>query len=72
MNWHKIRNVVNYIKKQGLPTDPYGQFLSTDSMVDWFDLRIRLNEAEIRQIKKELASMIEAELLMVKLQTEII
>lgn len=70
MNWHKIRNVVNYIKKKGMPTDPYGQLLSADEMVDWYDLRGRLNDSEIRQIKKELTSMIEAEVLMIKLQTE--
>lgn len=70
MNWHKIRNIVNHIKKQGLPTDPYGQYLLVDVMVDWFDLRRRLNPSELQQLKKELASMIEAETLLVELQTE--
>ena len=71
MNWHKIKNIVNHIKKQGrLPADPYGQFLSVDELVDWFDLRSRLNPSELRHIKKELASMIEAETLLVELETE--
>ena len=70
MNWYKIHKVVNYIKKKGLPTDPYGQLLSADEMVDWYDLRGQLNDKEIKQIKKELSALIDAELLMIKLQTE--
>jgi len=70
MNWHKIHKVVNYIKKKDLPTDPYGQLLSADEMVDWYDLRGQLNDKEMKQIKKELAALIDAELLMIKLQTE--
>ena len=71
MNWHKIRNTVNHIKKQGrLPADPYGQYLSADEMIDWFDLRSCLNSAELRQIRKELTSLIEAEILLVELETE--
>ena len=71
MNWHKIRNIVNHIKKQGgLPADPYGQLLSADQTLDWFDLKRRLDPAELRCIKKELASMIEAETLLVELETE--
>jgi len=70
MNWHTIRNIINHIKKQGLPADPYGQYLSADEMVDWFDLRSRLNPAELRQIKKELTSLIDAEILLVELETE--
>ena len=71
MNWHTIRNIVNHIKKQGrLPVDPYGQYLSVDAMVDWFDLRSRLNPVELRHIKKELTSLIDAEMLLVELEAE--
>ena len=71
MNIHKIRSIVNYIKKQGkLPTDPYGQSLSVENMIAWFGLDGHLSLNELRLIKEELSALIEAEQLLMQLQGE--
>ena len=71
MNMHKLRRIVNHIRRQGpLPTDPYDQFLPIDEMIAWFGLTDRLSGQEIQFIKKELSEMVEAELLLLELEAE--
>lgn len=69
MNIYKVKNIIESIRRQGkLPKDAYGQILSIDELLGWFGLNECLTIGEQRYIEKELAAMIEAELVMDKLK----
>ena len=69
MNIYKIKNIIESIRRQGkLPKDAYGQILSIDELIGWFGLNECLTLGEQSYIEKELAAMIEAELMMDKLK----
>ena len=69
MNIYKMRNIIDFIRKQGkLPTDPYGEILSPEDLLVWFELDGSLTRYEQITIKRELAAMTEAELAIEKLQ----
>ena len=62
INLHKIRGVLDFIRRQGkLPTDQFGQILSTDNILGWFNLRECLTLDEQTYIEEELTGMIEAQ-----------
>ena len=62
INLYKIRGVLDFIRRQGkLPTDPFGQILSTDNILGWFNLRECLTLDEQAYIERELTGMIEAQ-----------
>ena len=64
MNKYKIQNIVNYIQRMGrLPTDQFGQILSADDILSWHGLDELLDPAERVQIKCEIQSLIEAQVL---------
>jgi len=65
MNKYKIKYLTHHIQSLGrLPTDQWGQVLSADELMGWFDLDKYLNEYEKACMKMELAAMVEAELFM--------
>ena len=69
MHLYKMRNIIDFIRKQGkLPTDPYGEILSPEDLLVWFELDGSLSRYEQITIKRELAAMTEAELAIEKLQ----
>ena len=71
MNWHKIRGILDLIRREGrLPTDPTGQVLSDDDLVDWFGLEKVLSPEETRQMKIELRAMVETEAAIDRLKLE--
>ncbi len=62
INLYKIRGVLDVIRRQGkLPTDQFGQILSTDNILGWFNLRECLTLDEQAYIEEELTGMIEAQ-----------
>ena len=71
MNWHKIRGILDLIRREGrLPTDPTGQVLSDDDLVAWFGLEKVLSPEETRQMKIELRAMVETEAAIDRLKLE--
>jgi len=63
MNRYKIRNIVDFIRRQGkLPTDQFGQTLPVDDLLGWFGLDECLSRYEQRCVKQELAALAEAQL----------
>ena len=69
MNIYKLRKIIDWIRRQGrLPTDEFGQILSIDDLMGWFGLNECLTRAEQLCIKKELKSMVEAELAVERLK----
>ena len=61
MNIHKLRGIVDFVRKQGkLPTDQFGQILPVKDLMSWFELdSLPANEQEV--IKKELTALVETE-----------
>ena len=69
MNIYKIRSIVEWIRGQGkLPRDAYDQALSVDELMGWFGLNECLSRGEQVYMRRELVSMIEAELLLAGLK----
>ena len=69
MNIYKKKDILDYVRSHGkLPTDPYGQRLSTDELMNWFGLNENLTIYERLVIKNELSAMVEAELSVEQLQ----
>ena len=69
MNIHKIRGIVDFVRKQGkLPTDQFGQILPVKDLVSWFELDKYLSASEQEVIKGELAALVEVEEAMEKLK----
>lgn len=65
MNIYKIRCIVERIRRAGgLPTDPYGQVLCGDDIIAWYGLEKMLTADEKTYLKRELAQMAEAEMIM--------
>lgn len=65
MNSYKIRSIMDVIRRGGrLPTDQWGNVLSTDDLLVWFDLQHILSRDERIEVKRELADLIEAEAFM--------
>jgi hypothetical protein len=64
MNSHKIRVIVEHIRRQGgLPTDEFGNIMAADDVMVWFDLKQVLDVDEQRLMKAEIRLMAEAQLL---------
>ena len=62
MNIHKLRGVVDFVRKQGkLPTDQFGQILPVKDLMSWFELDKCLPADEQEIIRKELTALVEAE-----------
>ena len=69
MNIYKLRKIIDWIRRQGrLPTDEFGQILSVDDLMGWFGLTGLLTKHEKVCIRKELTSMVEAELVVERLK----
>ena len=62
INMYKIHGVLDFIRRQGkLPTDQFGQILSANNILGWFNLRECLTLEEQGYIEEELTGMIEAQ-----------
>ena len=62
MNIYKLRRILEHIKSQGkFPTDMFGEILSIDELVLWYGLDKQLTAEEQREVKKELAQLVETE-----------
>ena len=62
MNPHKLRTVVEYIRRQGgIPTDGTGRKLNEDEVLVWYGLDDLLTADERERVKQELAFLAEAE-----------
>ena len=60
MNIYKLRKIIEHIKSQGkFPTDTFGEILSVDELLLWYGLDTCLTIQEQRDIKKELAQLVE-------------
>ncbi len=69
MNIYKKQDIVAFVRRQGkLPTDQFGQILSVDDLMSWFELDECLNRYEQEVIKKELAALVDAEQALEKLK----
>jgi hypothetical protein len=63
MNKHKLRCITEYIKNSGkMPRDQWGDVLSVDELMVYFDLEDCLDKHEQAFMRIELASMVEADL----------
>ena len=62
MNIYKMRRILEHIKSQGkFPADTFGEILSVDELVLWYGLDTCLSIQEQREIKRELAQLVEIE-----------
>jgi hypothetical protein len=62
MSKRKVWSILEFIRGQGkLPTDQFGQILSVDNLMAWFDLEDSLTPEESRQVRLELSVMAEAQ-----------
>ncbi|MGA2498623.1 MAG: hypothetical protein ABSH20_12830 [Tepidisphaeraceae bacterium] len=69
MNPYTLRGIVEYIRSHGgLPTDECGTILSEDDLLVWYGLNNLLTPEEQRQIKKELAAMADAQVVLDQLR----
>ena len=69
MNIYKKQDIVAFVRRQGkLPTDQFGQILSVDDLMSWFELNECLDRYEQEIIKKELAALVDAQQSMEKLR----
>ena len=69
MNWHKQREILEYIRRQGgLPVDGTGRTLSPDEVLVWFGLDELLAPGEKRQLMQEISAMTEAKALVERAQ----
>ena len=70
MDIYKIRDIIEHIRSTGqLPTDEYGQALPVDDLLVWFKLDKHLSLEEQEHMKRELALLVESELLMDQLRS---
>jgi hypothetical protein len=69
MNGYRLRTILDFIRSQGkLPCDQWGNTLSPDDLLVWFGLKNDLTPEEQREVKRELAALVEAEALMDRLR----
>ena len=62
MNTYKLRLILDMIRKRGdLPRDRWGEILSPEDLLVWFELDDRLTADEQEDVKKELELMAEAQ-----------
>ena len=62
MDRYKIQKIVDYIRRKGrLPTDQFDQILSAGDILGWYGLYELLDCGECEQIKREIQSLIEAQ-----------
>ena len=62
MNIYKLKRILEHIKSQGkFPTDMFGEILSIDELIVWYGLDKQLTTEEQREVKKELAQLVEIE-----------
>jgi len=62
MNPYKLRGIVDHIRRQGrLPTDRFGNVLSPEDLLVWFDLDSVLSLDEQVEVKHELMVLVDAE-----------
>ncbi len=62
MNPYKKQEILQHIRRQGrLPMDRFGNVMSPEDLLVWFDLAAILNGYEQKEIKMELAALAEAE-----------
>ena len=63
MNLYKLRAIIDFIRKQGrLPADAFGNTVAVDEMLAWYGLNDVLSVDEQRVIKRELAAMADAQI----------
>ena len=68
MNKYKIQKIVDYIRHEGrLPTDQFDQILSAEDILGWYGLYELLDRGECEQIKREIQSLVEAQVFMDRL-----
>ena len=69
MNWHKQREIIEFIRSQGgLPVDGTGRALSPDEVLAWFGFDKLLTQREQEEVKREICEMAEAQALSERLR----
>lgn len=72
MNKYKIQNILEYIRQKGrLPTDQFDQILSAEDILGWYGLEDLLDAEERLQIKREIESLIDAQILVEQINLEL-
>jgi len=62
MNPYKKQEILQHIRRQGrLPMDRFGNAMTPDDLLVWFDLESMLDAEEQNEIKRELAALADAE-----------
>lgn len=62
MNIHKLRMVLDYIRRQGgVPIDGTGRRLTEDETLTWYGLNDVLTADERQRVKQELAGLAEVD-----------
>jgi len=62
MNPYKLQAVLGHVRSRGsLPTDQFGNVLSPDELIAWFELDACLNPAEQAVVRNELSLMADAQ-----------
>ena len=71
MNKYKIQKIVEYIRQKGrLPTDQFDQILSAEDILGWYGLEDLLGTEERLQVKREIESLIDAQIFMDQINLE--
>ncbi len=71
MNKYKLQNIIEYIRQKGrLPTDQFDQILSAEDILGWYGLNDLLDTEERLQVKHEIQSLIEAQMLVDQIALE--
>jgi hypothetical protein len=69
MNTYKIRAIVEMIRRNGgLPTDEFGSILPPDELLVRYGLVELLSEEEQRVMKRELAALAEAQVVIEQME----
>ena len=71
MNKYKIQKIVEYIRQKGrLPTDQFDHILSAEDILGWYGLEDLLGTEERLQVKREIESLIDAQIFMDQINLE--
>jgi hypothetical protein len=73
MNPYKLQAILRHVRSHGrLPTDPFGNTLSPDELIVWYELDACLNQEERAIVARELAFVIDAEAVANHLATRLV
>ena len=73
MNPYKLQAVLRHVRSRGpLPTDAFGNTLSPEELIVWYELDACLNQEERALVARELAFLIDAEAVANHLATRVV